>query len=860
MRPAFVAVLLVVLVVTSAHATTQVRGLPGDLTADLVLGRRDFTEISPNSVVANKLGRPGGTIVDRSISPGRAYIWDAYNNRILGFNLATCYQQSGNCSADLVIGQPSATDWGACNRDASMSTFPVRAQATAETLCGEGDLTQTVLEDGSNTSMWVDANGDLYVPDVFNNRILKYVSPFTTDTVADEVWGQADFSGVYCNRNSSTGTPPASPSTLCFVSTFAGGAGVTLDAQGNLWVADGGNNRVLRFPAGSKTADLVLGQPDFTHGTGETDRGNGLNQMSSPTGIAFDANGRLYVADSAQFGIGNCRVLVFDPPFTSGMSATGTSFGSGSCQANSGHPIESVMNDPWNRGIWTLSNRGWQGYPTLWAYDGTLIQELPHGPGCDQTGGGSLGFDTNRNVLASYYTNCSDEGLFTWQGGTYVFTRGLFSTPNGFNLPALNRLYAPSWVGVAVAGNQLFIADHRLLFWNNPPNVTNGQAPDGYLGTGQINQEQFGQLKGDSDGRLWVAKRDGVNVYQAPVLTGQAPVNMIGTVFPVLGGGTITINQFTGIAPTAHGEFLWISDATANRVVRVRNPLTSPLVDVVLGQTSITGTACNRGLAPEAGAGGFPVADRTMICRSGALTIDRQGNLFVSDHSLEASGNFRLLMFAPFPAAPSSVIFDPEAMKEFPRSGYGEPNTNRGHAYWEVAFDSANHMVAGHNPYLDGQQRLLDYYLDPTRVNPLNHSDPAYTVPDGHLNDHMMWVIATTFDAQDNLYAYDANRGQVRIFLRPLTPSPPVDTTPPTVPANLTAVKQGQKVKLSWGASSDDSGGSITYRVYRNGVQLASTQAANYTDTPPRRTTVTYHVTATDPSGNTSAPSNTVTV
>ena len=41
--------------------------------------------------------------------------------------------------------------------------------------------------------------------------------------------------------------------------------------DGNLWVADSGNGRVLRFPhlsvdTGSlQTADLVLGQSDFTH-------------------------------------------------------------------------------------------------------------------------------------------------------------------------------------------------------------------------------------------------------------------------------------------------------------------------------------------------------------------------------------------------------------------------------------------------------------------------------------------------------------------------------------------------------------------------------------------------------------------
>ena len=47
-------------------------------------------------------------------------------------------------------------------------------------------------------------------------------------------------------------------------------AEITLDAQGNLWVTDAGNNRVLRFPVSQLTAgtiepaaDLLLGQTDF---------------------------------------------------------------------------------------------------------------------------------------------------------------------------------------------------------------------------------------------------------------------------------------------------------------------------------------------------------------------------------------------------------------------------------------------------------------------------------------------------------------------------------------------------------------------------------------------------------------------
>src|ERR1019366_5710970 len=46
-----------------------------------------------------------------------------------------------------------------------------------------------------------------------------------------------------------------------------------------------------------------------------------LNQLNSPAAIAFDATGRLYIADSDGSQLQN-RVLVFLQPFTTGMSAT----------------------------------------------------------------------------------------------------------------------------------------------------------------------------------------------------------------------------------------------------------------------------------------------------------------------------------------------------------------------------------------------------------------------------------------------------------------------------------------------------------------------------------------------------------
>ncbi|HEX9516353.1 MAG TPA: DNRLRE domain-containing protein [Streptosporangiaceae bacterium] len=87
------------------------------------------------------------------------------------------------------------------------------------------------------------------------------------------------------------------------------------------------------------------------------------------------------------------------------------------------------------------------------------------------------------------------------------------------------------------------------------------------------------------------------------------------------------------------------------------------------------------------------------------------------------------------------------------------------------------------------------------------------------------------------------------------------DTTPPTAPANLTAMASSPtQVNLTWSASSDDVG--VTgYKVYRNGVFLASSATTSYSDTTAQAaTTYSYTVYAYDAAGNISPASNTATV
>ena len=789
-----------------------VRGVPGDLWADVIIGKPDFTQTSQKSVVPFKLFNPGGVFVDRSQSPGRAYVWDGGNSRVLGIDLARCYAGESPCSADLVIGQPSAYDHGGCNGDSSLQGFPIRATARADTLCGIAEQALSPWETHTFITMGMDDEGALYVPDSYNNRILKYDDPFATDSVADGVWGQSDFAGATCNRGGPR-TPTAK--TLCFHSptnffqTNLYGNGVEIDRDGNMWVADGGNNRVLRFPKDTatgiiaNTADIVLGQNAFH----KNETGTDMNELHAPSAVRIADDGSLYVADTM-----NNRILVFQPPFETGMAASHT-FGSGF-----GRPT-SLEFDPLGQGVWVHDSANYM--VELWDAAGNSVlkvigkssyqptrqcgdsyHELPGSPHLCPIAGG-IGIDELGNVLVSVFLDTADVIRFSPSAsGSAQGARPdkrLFYPPGGPNYKDLSGIHSAR--GVTVWNDQLIVSDlERLMFWNGLDTLANGRPADGAVGDVSIRKGWTtccGRIKVDEAGRLWVLGFEGVNlldVYQLPLTESSVPIHTFftnETDFPVLGQQyRVEIGRrIFGIAPVGGGEFVWLSDTDNHRVLRIRDPLTNPVVDVILGQQTATASECNQGRYPPADRNEFlGGAHKYLLCSPGALSIDRHGNLYVSDHGLEVEGNHRLLIFSAedLPTDNEHTMFGRGAVKAFTQSLHGasnlwvsaywereavierrQGNVGLSASTWEPAFDSANRMVVGYNGYR--APRFPGVYDDPL--------DPVKKLPSAYLYDLASMAYTAAFDDNDNLYVGDINRGRVLVYHKPFD-NPPADTAP----------------------------------------------------------------------------------
>lgn len=276
--------------------------------ANLVLGQPTFALSSANRIDATVLCGPTAVAIDKSVTPNHLWVVDTSNNRVLGYTSAATFATYS--PANIVIGQRDFFS-GGCNQN---------GPASNTTLC-------------TPNAAVVDGAGNLFVADAGNNRVLEYKAPFKSGIAVNQpafvVFGQGGnfttTNGV-CPINTCPKPPPpngnATPGGMCLPS------GVAIDQRnGNLYVSDENNNRILRFTApftagSSPLPSLVLGQFNFI--ANYPNRNNTCSfifprasSISGPDQIAVDALGNLYVADTD-----NSRVLEYTTPAASGAAAT----------------------------------------------------------------------------------------------------------------------------------------------------------------------------------------------------------------------------------------------------------------------------------------------------------------------------------------------------------------------------------------------------------------------------------------------------------------------------------------------------------------------------------------------------------
>jgi sugar lactone lactonase YvrE len=119
----------------------------------------------------------------------------------------------------------------------------------------------------------IDSKGNLYVADTGNDLIRMITSSGVVSTFAG-------------------GGPLGAVNGTGAAASFNAPVGVAIDASGNIYVADAGNNLIREItPAGLVSTLAGSGAATFANGTGTA------ASFNFPNGVAVDASGNVYVAD-----------------------------------------------------------------------------------------------------------------------------------------------------------------------------------------------------------------------------------------------------------------------------------------------------------------------------------------------------------------------------------------------------------------------------------------------------------------------------------------------------------------------------------------------------------------------------------
>jgi sugar lactone lactonase YvrE len=353
------------------------------------------------------------------------------------------------------------------------------------------------------------------------------------------VLGQADFSGSLANRGGSADA----------LGYYVAQSVAVDPTTGKIFIADCGNNRVLRYPkeaalANGAAAEAVLGQPDFTSVISTTTQSG----MACPNGLFVDANGTLWEAEWY-----NNRVMRFDHAASkaNGAAADGV-LGQPDFTSKAPATTQQGMGNP--GGLFVDANG------TLWQVD-----------------------NQNNRVLrfdhaASKANGAAADGVLGQPGFT---TANPAATRNGMSGPG----------GVWVSNGALFVGEmgnNRVLRFDKAAAKANGADADGVLGQPDFTTVDPGCTKNkmntvydisvDAVGALYVVEFSNNRVLifdgAAALANGAAASHVLGQPdFTTCSEGSNAnrLSGPTGVFADAVEGTLWVAEYNNNRVLRFQS-------------------------------------------------------------------------------------------------------------------------------------------------------------------------------------------------------------------------------------------------------------------------------------------------
>jgi uncharacterized protein (TIGR03437 family) len=521
------------------------------------------------------LGNPSGLAIDKS---GNLYIADGGNSRVRMIDTTgTISTIAGNGTFGLT-GDGGAAAKATLNYPLDLAVDAAGNLYIADTYNGavrkislSGIISTVAAQLSQPRGVAVDASGNVYVADSFHERILRIDSNGNMTRVAGT--GQAGFSG------------DGSAATAAMFSTPNG---VAVDSSGAVYVADGDNNRIRRFTPGGNVKTFA-GTNTSTGDGGTSTRA----RLLSPFGVAVDASGNLYIADSGENRI---RKVTLAGTITT-VAGTGQTGGSG----DNGPAISATLNSPGGVALDSAGN--------LYIADSgnSVIRRVDASTG-------------NISLFAGNY-KCCYAGTGTGGDGGPAIAATLFD-PLSVAVDESGNVYLTDSVrfGAVVAGVAIrkVTTDGIIHPW-----AGGGSAGPGFGGDGgpplnaQFGANYFFDIKTGPDGSLYVA--DSGNNRIRKIDPAGATINT------VAGNGQIGASGDGGLATSAGlgGALSVVVDASGNLYIGGYG-----FVRKVTPGGTIS-TYAGNGQFSYAGDGG-PAATASFESITG-LALDSANNLYIAD-------------------------------------------------------------------------------------------------------------------------------------------------------------------------------------------------------------------------------------
>jgi sugar lactone lactonase YvrE len=196
---------------------------------------------------------------------------------------------------------------------------------------------------GAPSGIAADAAGDVFIADSYNNKVFVVLAGSgLIYTLVNHSYFAGNIGSPGVAGHSGDGGP-------AYYALVSAPTGLAVDAAGDLYISDTGNNCIRRMDAATLNISTVAGVAASGPGYSGDGGSAALATLSSPQGIAVDSAGNLYIADS-----GNNRIRRVDA--TSGVITTIAGNGTAGYSGDGSAAISATLYGPMGLAVDSAGN------------------------------------------------------------------------------------------------------------------------------------------------------------------------------------------------------------------------------------------------------------------------------------------------------------------------------------------------------------------------------------------------------------------------------------------------------------------------------------------------------------------------